>query len=143
MNSNDPLLVTHQLHSVVSILDKMADEILKNQFHFSYPEFIILLAISCNPNTSQSILTSWTGYTKGLISKKVELFRQKNLATVKASQQDRRQTFVSLTKKGENLLSKINRVLEDRFETIFLPNEKAELSQLNETLGKILTRISN
>jgi MarR family 2-MHQ and catechol resistance regulon transcriptional repressor len=77
--------------------------------------------------------------TSGSITTAIDRLEQKQLVRRKASPEDRRVTYVALTKAGNTLIRRIFRVHAERLETLFEPltvNERSSLGTLLKKIGK-------
>ena len=128
----------HPLYSASNAVQRAYKRILK-KWDITYPQYLILLALwEQNPQTVSSI-GQMTYFDSGTITPLIQKLEVLDLIEVRVSDLDKRSRVVSLTKKGQNLKSKMHKVPEEMACLINLNQKEFEIlkkmiSQLHQSL---------
>jgi DNA-binding MarR family transcriptional regulator len=121
----------YQLHSFIYVTDGLFELELIKQLKISYNEFVLMLALSELPNSSQDVIAQWCNFTKSTASKNIDKLVKKSLLQRVEHPDDRRQKKLSFTNLGleklqlgqdigQNLANKIlQRFTQDEYNTLY------------------------
>jgi DNA-binding MarR family transcriptional regulator len=94
----------YKMHAVVIALDRVAQQLLE-PFAITYTEFLVMLSASEGSDRTQSDIGRQMALGKASISIKVKALLEKKLVVQRQNEHNRRENFLSLTDKGEEVLS--------------------------------------
>lgn len=94
----------YKLHAIVIALDHVAQQLLE-PLGITYTEFLVMLSASEAENRTQSDVGHQMGLGKASISLKVKALLDKGLVIQQQNPENRRENFLLLTEKGEEILS--------------------------------------
>ncbi len=108
-------------------------------FRLTYPQYLVLLALSDEDNQTTSSLCGRLGLGIGTLNPILQKLVEKGLLQKEPSKKDKRASYFSLTEAAKNLQPSIEQaIMEKLFCFDYLPNEgpvlKERLQQLNEFL---------
>jgi len=134
--------LTHKLHIIVSLLDKIADNLLISKFNITFRVFLTIQIISELQNPTQNMIAECAGLSKGMVSKIIFKLVNDDFVKIQEIKADRRSNKIILTKKAL-------KILKDA--TIFLENElltssfgsKDEYNKLDKYLTNLIFKLNN
>lgn len=99
------------LHNMMGLLTKVEETTYSNQAGISYPQFLILITVeSSEPPVSQTTISKKIQRNLNTISMIVDRMEKLGLVKRVRSEEDRRETHVSLTPLGKEKLAKAIKV---------------------------------
>ena len=125
------------LHKIGALMERTSDHVLFNEFGVGYSQFKILFALSHHEDVQQKEIAQFLGQTEASISRQIKLLREARFITITLGRDDKKKHLITLTSKGQNLLtdalSTLNRFYEPMLSTL---SPKAQL-ELAGQLGMI------
>lgn len=122
------------LHNMMGLLTKVEETTYSNQAGISYPQFLILITVEASePPVSQTTISKKIQRNLNTISMIVDRMEKLGLVRRVRSEDDRRETHVSLTPLGKEKLAKAIRVsaaLKDRLSGALNSEELEEAARL-------------
>jgi DNA-binding MarR family transcriptional regulator len=107
--------LTFALHEMITIMDHMAHDMLKQRYGISFRKFYVLAVLaSCEPST-QAFLAECMGQSPAAISKSVAVLESEGYIEVNDDPTHGRKNLVSLTEKGKQLVRDAEVFLEATF----------------------------
>ncbi|OBK11908.1 MarR family winged helix-turn-helix transcriptional regulator [Mycobacterium sp. 1245852.3] len=123
------------LHRVAALLDKRGDNMFREQLGISLRQFLLLRLIEMDaPTPSQQMIAERLGIAKSAVSRHIDIARQKGWIDVGVSAQSRRQHSVTLTKAGQELLSRAQTLLGQAENRGFTGISEADIEATIRTL---------
>ncbi len=101
-----------QIHKLAFLLEKRADENLKAQAGIGFAQFKVLEAVGSNMLAKQNLIASQLDQTEASISRQIKILQKKGLIIVASVMGNRRARELSLTEKGEELLTQCAEILD-------------------------------
>jgi DNA-binding MarR family transcriptional regulator len=102
----------YYLHRVAALLDKRGDTMFRSELGISLRQFLLLRLIEMGaPTPSQQMIAERLGIAKSAVSRHIDIARQNGWIDVGVSEQSRRQHSVTLTKTGQQVLSRAQALL--------------------------------
>jgi DNA-binding MarR family transcriptional regulator len=108
----------YALHALVAMLDRTADEILKDAVGITYSRFLTLLTLQRLGSATQRELSAELGVSEPSISRAVPLLTTEGWATVSSEPGSGNRRQVRLTEKGECLVDEAADLLEAAFSAL-------------------------
>ena len=105
----------YALHAVVTVLDRAADQILKEQLGTTYSRFLTLLTLQRLGSATQRELAAELGVSEPSISRSVPLLTNEGFLTATSVPGEGNRRRVELTDAGEKLVDEAADILEDSF----------------------------
>jgi DNA-binding MarR family transcriptional regulator len=127
----------YQIHSFIYTTDQLFELELIKQVQINYNEFVVLLALSDVPDSSQDEIALWCNFTKSTASKNIDKLVKKSLLKRVEHSKDRRQKQISFTKLGLEKLKlgqDIGQLIADK---LFQPLTQDEYTTLYKLILKI------
>lgn len=125
----------YYLHRVAALLDKRGDKMFREQLGISLRQFLVLRLIEMDaPTPSQQMIADRLGIAKSAVSRHIDIARQKGWIDVGVSAQSRRQHSVTLTKAGQELLSRARTLLGQAESQGFAGIREADIEGAMRTL---------
>jgi DNA-binding MarR family transcriptional regulator len=129
--------ISFQLHSLVYIIDKLADSVLKENTSLSFPQFLIILCIQQNPLCTQKYIAEWLNITEATVSYMIKNLKKAGYVLVSTDPTDHRQRHVNNTKKGQDLIDFIYPLLEESLSPHFMVINAKDLIILQRSIEAI------
>jgi DNA-binding MarR family transcriptional regulator len=101
-----------QLHTVAFLLEKQADESLKEQFSIGFAQYKVLRAIGENMHAKQNTIADMLDQTEASVSRQIKILQKRKLITVDMVMGNKRARELSLTEQGEETLRLSQEVLD-------------------------------
>ena len=130
----------YKMHTLISIIDRMADEILNNSQEISYSQLVIMFVLDKHQQMSQKELSKCLGLTEAAVSKQIENMFVKNYLVRQSDPTNRRKNNIFLTDSGKKIFLGANQHLVDKAEDIFKVLNHHEREIFNTVLDKLLTQ---
>jgi DNA-binding MarR family transcriptional regulator len=105
----------YALHALVTVLDRAADQILKERLGTTYSRFLTLLTLQRLGSATQRELAAELGVSEPSISRSVPLLTKEGFLTAVSVPGEGNRRRVELTDAGEELVDEAAAVLEDSF----------------------------
>jgi DNA-binding MarR family transcriptional regulator len=132
--------LTYSLHKLVFVLDKMADQALKEKIDLTFSQFKVLMAIDHQTVSQSDIARHWQ-MSDPAVSRQIELLVNKKLIEQDINQENRRQNQLKLTATGKKVLQKAEATIESKYEETFGSLTQKEKSSMAESIEKILSHL--
>jgi DNA-binding MarR family transcriptional regulator len=100
------------LHALTARLDRTADRILRTEQGISYSRFLALWAVGELNGPTQRALADWLGLTEPSVSRTTALLAAEGLLAVEGDPAGGNRRRLTLTRSGEDLVSRCGRLLE-------------------------------
>lgn len=101
-----------QIHQLAFLLEKRADEALKEQIGIGFAQYKVLEAIGRNMLAKQNTVARLLDQTEASISRQVKILEKKKLIIIGTVMNNKRARELSLTEAGEELLGHCEEVLD-------------------------------
>lgn len=124
--------IAHLLDQTAFLLARHADQTLQERLGFGYSQYKIMEILQFSPNIQQKQIASKLSQTEASISRQIKLSQSQMLINVYINPKNKREHLISLTAKGERMLSEAESIL-DRF-------HGSLLGELNAKQQEVLTR---
>ena len=105
----------YALHALVTVLDRAADQILKDRLGTTYSRFLTLLTLQRLGSATQRELAAEIGVSEPSISRSVPLLTNEGFLTATSVPGEGNRRRVELTAAGEKLVDEAADILEDSF----------------------------
>ena len=129
--------ITYNLHKVVFLLDKIADEILEEKLGMTFSQFKILIAIDHKTMSQREIADYWD-MTEAAVSRQIELLLDKKLVELEENPDNRRQHVLKLSQAGREMYDKGFKVLDEKTEEVFVVLDEREREVMTDGIHKLL-----
>jgi|SRR5690606_11427325 len=126
MNTQPINNLGYLLHHLSSVLDRQSDLLLQERLDIGFSQFKILLALKSGQHVQQKQIAERLGQTEASVSRQIKLLHEVGYLQSQPSSSDRRERITSLTAKGEALVDKAMKALNDYHAPVF---ERLSLSQ--------------
>ena len=101
-----------QIHTLAFLLEKRADESLKEQFSIGFAQYKVMRAIGANMHAKQNMIADLLDQTEASISRQIKILQRKKLIQVDTVMGNKRARELSLTEQGEEQLRLCQEVLD-------------------------------
>jgi DNA-binding MarR family transcriptional regulator len=101
-----------QIHRLAFLLEKRADESLKEQLGIGVAQFKVLEAIGRNMLAKQNNIAELLDQTEASVSRQVKILEKKGLIIVGTVMDNKRARELSLTERGEEVLGHSEEILD-------------------------------
>jgi DNA-binding MarR family transcriptional regulator len=101
-----------QIHRLAFLLEKRADESLKEQLGIGVAQFKVLEAIGRNMLAKQNNIAELLDQTEASISRQVKILERKGLIIIGTVMDNKRARELSLTERGEEMLGHSEEILD-------------------------------
>jgi DNA-binding MarR family transcriptional regulator len=131
----------YALHALVAVLDRAADQILKQRLGITFSRYLTLLTLQRLGSATQRELATELGVSEPSISRSVPLLTDEGFLTVTSVAGGGNRRRVELTSVGEKLVNEAADVLEDSFAQLMEAsgvNAKQILAFTNPMLGVLI-----
>lgn len=105
----------YALHALVTVLDRAADQILKERLGTTYSRFLTLLTLQRLGSATQRELAAELGVSEPSVSRSVPLLTKEGFLTATSVPGEGNRRRVELTAVGEKLVDEAADILEDSF----------------------------
>lgn len=114
------------LHHLAGVLDRQSDILLQERLDIGFSQFKILMALKWDQGVQQKQIASKLGQTEASVSRQIKMLHEIGYLTSVLSKDDRREKITGLSPKGESLVNKAMKALNEYHAPVF---EKLSLSQ--------------
>lgn len=114
------------LHHLAGVLDRQSDILLQERLDIGFSQFKILMALKWDQGVQQKQIASKLGQTEASVSRQIKMLHEIGYLTSVSSKDDRREKITGLSPKGESLVNKAMKALNEYHAPVF---EKLSLSQ--------------
>lgn len=101
-----------QIHKLAFLLEKRADESLKEQVNIGFAQYKVLEAIGRNMLAKQNLIAELLDQTEASISRQVKILEKKKLIIIGTVMGNKRARELSVTEEGEKVLRHSEEVLD-------------------------------
>jgi DNA-binding MarR family transcriptional regulator len=101
-----------QIQKLAFLLEKRADEALKNQLDIGFAQYKVLEAINQNMLARQNMIADMLDQTEASISRQIKILQKKGLISVADVMGNKRARELSLTRVGEEIVRTAEDVLD-------------------------------
>ncbi len=122
---------------IIGLLDKY---ILSS--HLTLPEVRVLYELYHNNKMTASEITSYLQMDKGYLSRMLKQFDKKNMLQKVPSTDDKRSTYITLSKYGKSEFEKLNKASNDQISNIFGQLSNSECEEVIIKMNSIKTILS-
>lgn len=138
MDTNNPGFM---LHKIGSMMERASDQVLFNEFGVGYSQFKILFALSYHEDVQQKEIAQFLGQTEASISRQIKLLKEASFITITLGADDKKKHLITLTVKGQKMLSDALSVLNSYYLPILSVLSESEQLALGRYLSKIHDRL--
>ncbi len=132
-----------QVHKISFLLEKKADERLKEQVGVGFAQYKVMEAVGRNMLAKQNTIANLLDQTEASISRQIKLLQNKELLVAANVMGNKRARELSLTEKGEDILQQCEEIL-DFVQAKFISGLSFEEQEmLKIILDKTINNISN
>ncbi len=114
------------MHHLAGVLDRQSDLLLQERLDIGFSQFKILMALKWHQGVQQKQIADKLGQTEASVSRQIKMLHEIGYLTSIAGKEDRREHITALTPKGEKLVDKAMKALNDYHSPVF---ERLSLSQ--------------
>jgi DNA-binding MarR family transcriptional regulator len=101
-----------QIQKIAFLLEKKADDTLKEQLDIGFAQYKVLEAINQNSLARQNMVAEMLDQTEASISRQIKILEKKGLITVASVMGNKRARELSLTRVGEDIVRQAEHILE-------------------------------
>jgi DNA-binding MarR family transcriptional regulator len=101
-----------QIQKIAFLLEKKADEALKEELGIGFAQYKVLEAINQNSLARQNMVAEMLDQTEASISRQIKILENKGLINVAKVMGNKRARELSLTKVGEEIVGQSEHILE-------------------------------
>ena len=101
-----------QIQKLAFLLEKRADDSLKEQLDIGFAQYKVLEAINQNSLARQNMVAEMLDQTEASISRQIKILEKKGLITVASVMGNKRARELSLTRVGEDIVRQAEHLLE-------------------------------
>jgi DNA-binding MarR family transcriptional regulator len=101
-----------QIQKIAFLLEKKADESLKEEIGVGFAQYKVLEAINQNSLAKQNMIAEMLDQTEASISRQIKILENKGLITVANVMGNKRARELSLTRVGEDIVRQAEQLLE-------------------------------
>ena len=101
-----------QIHRLAFLLEKKADEALRDRLSIGFAQYKVLEAISHNALAKQNLIAELLDQTEASVSRQIKLLQKQGLINVSQVMGNKRARELSLTMQGEETVSQAKRLLD-------------------------------
>lgn len=130
--------IAYKIHKVVFVMDKVADSSLQQKLNLTLSQFLILMAISQNPNITQIQVANFLEQTQAAVSRQIDVLKNKKLIEITKNEDNRRENLLFPTSLGRKVFTQANDVLHKTFDDLYKVMNDREKNQLEKSLDKLL-----
>lgn len=130
------------LHSLASLLDRQSDALLQERLDIGFSQFKILLSLKWGEGVQQKEIAASLGQTEASVSRQIALLQDVKLITIRTDKTDRRKNQAYLTLKGERLVNKAIKALNDYHQPVFARLSFSQQQQFKQMLETMHTQAS-
>lgn len=131
------LYVTYRLSTLSAKLNRQAGVVLKKAGNLNVPEWRILSLLSLQGEMNGSAIADLVGFDPGQVSRIFRALEKRGLISVRRSDDDRRNAYMSLTRAGRALHAKVLPVMQQRQEHLLSALTGSERSVFLQVLDKL------
>lgn len=132
-----------QIHKVAFLLEKRADESLKNQLGIGFAQYKVLEAINQNMLAKQNTIAQLLDQTEASISRQIKILQKKGLIIVSEVMGNKRAKELSLTVVGDEIVSQAEEVLDVAQAQVIGGLSYQEQRLFQELFERMLTKARN
>ena len=129
-----------QIHQLAFLLEKRADEVLHQQIGIGFAQYKVLEAVGRNMLAKQNLIAELLDQTEASVSRQVKILEKKALIIVGTVMNNRRARELSLTEKGEELLSHCEELLDMAQASIIGGLSYQEQQHFHELFNRMLSK---
>ncbi len=129
-----------QIHKLAFLLEKRADESLKQQVNIGFAQYKVLEAIGRNSLAKQNMIAELLDQTEASISRQIKILEKKELIVVATVMGNKRARELSLTETGESLLQQCEEILDLAQAQIIGSLSYQEQRHFQELFERMLTK---
>ena len=129
-----------QIHKLAFLLEKRADESLKQQVTIGFAQYKVLEAIGRNSLAKQNMIAELLDQTEASISRQIKILEKKDLIVVATVMGNKRARELSLTEKGEELLQQCEEILDLAQAQVIGALSYQEQRHFQELFDRMLTK---
>jgi len=125
------------LHHLASVLDRQSDLLLQDRLDIGFSQFKILMALKWHQGVQQKQIAEKLGQTEASVSRQIKMLHEVGLLNSKPSPKDKRQHITLLTTKGETLVDKALKSLNEYHAPVFdrlSPHQQEQLKSALEVM---------
>ncbi len=125
------------LHHLSNVLDRQSDLLLQERLDIGFSQFKILMALKWHQGVQQKQIAKKLGQTEASVSRQIKMLHEIGYLTSVANQKDRREKTTGLSAKGEALVDKAMKALNDYHAPVFerlSPSQQAALQDMLEVM---------
>lgn len=130
------------MQQVAASLARFNDELLLDRLEIGMAQFKVLCAIEARPYAQQKQIARAIGQTEASVSRQIKLMDRDGLVKIATKPGDRREHVVSLTPRGQRLVSRAQELLNNHLQPLLrnIPVTQQQamlvgLQSLNRNLG--------
>lgn len=135
--------LSFRLHTLVYTLDTIADRVISQSSSINFSQFLTLLCVYQNPNTTQKFVAGWLRVTEATVSYTIQKLSDAKLLSVNKSTLDTRKNTIKLTPEGITLVQDLYAKLEESSRHLFAVLPKGRLAQLDKDVEKLVNTLNN
>ncbi len=129
-----------QIHQLAFLLEKRADEALKNQTNIGFAQYKVLEAVGRNMLAKQNLIAELLNQTEASISRQVKILEKKGLLTIGTVMNNRRARELALTEQGDEVLRHSEELLDMVQSQIFGVLHFEEQQAMQQLLERMLQK---
>jgi DNA-binding MarR family transcriptional regulator len=132
--------LSFNLHVLTARLERMADRILRTEYHVSYRRFLALTLVGQLGASTQRALADCLGVTEPSVSRMTAVLADEGLLDVRPDPGGGRRRRLSLTDAGKQLVASVQDGLEQRF-AAFVAHSGVPYAEYAEHTQRLLTTL--
>lgn len=132
-----------QIHRISFILEKLADEALRQNLDIGFAQFKVLEAIHHNELAKQNLIAELLDQTEASISRQIKILQKKGLIHANSVMGNKRAKELSLTRVGEDIVRQSQEVIDMAHAKIFVNMSSQDQQKFNDILEDLIYRAKN
>lgn len=130
-----------QIQKLAFLLEKKADDALKENLDIGFAQYKVLEAINQNTLARQNMVAEMLDQTEASISRQIKILQSKGLIKVADVMGNKRARELTLTRVGEDMVRQAASTLDSTQNEIIGSLNYQEQQMMNEMLGRMLTNV--
>ena len=135
---SDIALIATNLHRCSSVLGRIADRKLQDEYDLGMSQFKILWMLKKHESgVLQTTIASWLSQTEAAVSRQIGVLKGEGLIEKKTDPKNRRNHIIVLTREGNNFAEEAMQMLVKEYKPLFNKLTNKEQEALNGMLEKV------
>jgi MarR family 2-MHQ and catechol resistance regulon transcriptional repressor len=130
-----------EIHQTHFLIEKRLAERLAAAQRITFSQFLVLMALSCCNNASQSDIAGYLFLTEATVSRHIRTLIANGYVTKKKNPESKREFVLSITAKGGAEMQKTQSVIDKEITEIISPLSAANRDELSKATSSLLSSL--